>query len=297
MKREKQTALIFLIGGAVTFGFSSLFIKLCLFPATVIASFRMIIAGIVLVPFSYRAFIHLYREKGMSGMIILIIPGILLGLHFQLWVMGIKNTLIATGTFIFSVNPILFAAAERILYKRRVNLPSLISLLMVVTGAVWLFTAGNGKFGRQGDIYCLLATILFVFYLFSAKKLSAGVPHTLFIHLIYLWGGIATLPFIFITGDFYRVVFNDMYSLLFLLLLAIFPTLIGHTSNNYAVRLFSPLFVSFFSLFEPLLSGIAAYIFLHEKPALALYPGYFLLITASVVYLLSEFYAVKFRKN
>lgn len=104
----------------MTFGFSSLFIKLCLFPATVIASFRMIIAGIVLIPFSYRAFIHLYREKSISEMIILVIPGILLGLHFQLWVMGIKNTLIATGTFIFSTNPILFAAAERYLFIVRV---------------------------------------------------------------------------------------------------------------------------------------------------------------------------------
>jgi len=290
IENKQKTALLFLIGGTVTFGFSSLFIKLCSFPVTVIASLRIIIAGIVIIPFAYRSILLVYKKHSLKELLVLIIPGILLGLHFQLWVLGIKNTYIATGTFIFSTNPVLFAVTERLLYKRKAKTSTVISLILVILGALWIFTIGRGRFGQPGDIFCLLATIVFVLYLLSAKKYSRGLTHTSFIHLIYLWGGIAMLPFIFITGDFQRIEFNDMYSYLFLMLLVIFPTLIGHTSSNYAVRYFSPLFVSFFTLFEPLLSSIAAYIFLREKPAPMLYPGYTILITASLTYLLSEIY-------
>ena len=295
MINKQKTALLFLIGGTVTFGFSSLFIKLCSFPVTVIASFRIIIAGIVIIPFACKTIQLLYKNHSLKELLVFIIPGILLGLHFQLWVLGIKNTYIATGTFIFSTNPVLFAVTERLLYKQKIKTSAVLSLLLVIIGALWIFVIGRGKFGQPGDIFCLLATVIFVLYLLSAKKYSRDLTHASFIHLIYLWGGIAMLPFIFITGDFQKIQFNDMYSYLFLTLLVIFPTLIGHTSNNYAVRYFSPLFVSFFTLFEPLLSSITAYIFLRERPALLLYPGYLILITASLTYFLSEIYS-KYKK-
>ena len=286
---KQKTALLFLIGGTVTFGFSSLFVKLCDFPATVIAAVRIIAAGIIIIPFAYTSIISLYKKHSLRELFVLAIPGILLGLHFQAWVWGIKNTYIATGTFIFSTNPVLFAVTEKLIYKRRVKTSTVFSLILVILGGLWIFVIGNGRFGQPGNIFCLLATVIFVLYLLSAKRYSKGLTHASFIHLIYLWGGIAMLPFVFISGDFKIIQFNDTYSYLFLMLLVIFPTLIGHTSSNYAVRYFSPLFVSFFTLFEPLLSSVAAFIFLREKPELMLYPGYIMLITASLIYFLSKF--------
>ncbi|GEM_PF-3483937 len=285
---EKKKAITFLIVGTLSFGFSSIFIKLCRFPPTVIASLRILIAGLLILPLCYgdlkKALATSHRK-----LFLLFIPGLLLGLHFQLWVIGIKLTLVATGTFIFSINPIFFAIGAALFYRERLTLKTIVALLLVLAGSLWLFISKGGGInpdeGMYGAILCFLSMLLFVLYLIAVKQFAGNLPHLVIIHIMYLWGGILTLPITFITGDIYNVNTGDLTSILFLLALVVFPTLIGHTSNNYAVRHFSPLFVSFFTLAEPILSSINAYLILHESPRILEYPSYILFISATILYL------------
>ena len=285
---EKRKAISFLVIGTLSFGFSSVFIKLCKFPPTVIASLRILIAGLVILPFCYRD-LKITLVKSPMKLLLLFIPGLLLGLHFQLWVIGIKLTLVATGTFIFSINPIFFAIGAALFYRERLSLSTTISLVLVLSGSLWLFVSKGGIInpdeGMFGAIICFLSMLLFVFYLIAVKQFASNLPHLLIIHIIYLWGGLLTLPITFVTGDIYNMNLGDITSVIFLLALVIFPTLIGHTSNNYAVRYFSPLFVSFFTLAEPILSSINAYFILHENPNTMEYPAYILFISATILYL------------
>jgi drug/metabolite transporter (DMT)-like permease len=78
----------------------------------------------------------------------------------------------------------------------------------------------------------------------------------------------------------------DTASLLALLGLVLFPTLLGHTAANNAVRHFSPLTVSFFTLLEPVLATVIAALLLGELPAAAQVPAYLLFIAAAVLALL-----------
>jgi drug/metabolite transporter (DMT)-like permease len=199
--RQRRIALLFLAVGAMSFGFSGVLIKLCGFPATVIASFRMILAGLVLTPFCIGQLKNLFRERGLPGFLVLLIPGLLLGLHFQAWVIGLKRTYVASATFIFSINPLFFALFERFLYKRQIPVYTYISLAMVLGGAYWLFASRGGQLGQTGDFLCLLSTLLFVIYLLVSRRVSGDVPHLLYIHVIYLWGGLLTVPFSLAGGD------------------------------------------------------------------------------------------------
>ncbi|MBN1834877.1 MAG: DMT family transporter, partial [Spirochaetales bacterium] len=213
---QRRRALSFLAFGVASFGISGVLIKLCRFPPPVVASFRMILAGAVLAPFCVPAWRRLVSRGGALEVMLLLVPGVLLGLHFHAFVAGLEHTSVASGTFLFSINPVFFALGERFLRRRQVPLHALASLGLVVAGAGWLFVVDHGGLGAAlggsagrggslpGDLLCLLSTLLFVLYLFVSRwvtgtrralgrrgegddgSLAFPVPHHLYIHIVYL---------------------------------------------------------------------------------------------------------------
>ena len=281
-------AILFLSIGAVSFGFSGVLIKICAFPPSVVACFRMILAGLAVAPFCARQMKVFLRKRGISGLMLLFVPGLLLGLHFQAWVIGLRRTYVASATFIFSISPVFFALFERFLYKKRIPLFTYICLALVLAGAYWLFASRGGELGQTGDFLCLLATLLFVVYLLVSRRVSGDVPHLMYIHVVYLGGGLLTLPFALVGGALARVNPGDLGSVFALLALALFPTLVGHTSNNFGVRHLSPLTVSFFTLTEPIIASFTAAIILSEVPSYREFPAYALFLGATALYLLKS---------
>jgi drug/metabolite transporter (DMT)-like permease len=286
LEREQRLALAFLAVGALCGGFASIFIKLCRYPAPVMASLRMLLAGLVLLPFCWRGLRSLVAERGLKGVLPLIVPGLALAAHFQSWVAGVRLTSVANATFIVSINPVFFALFERFFRRQKVPPYGLAALALGLAGALWLFLFGRGRLGQLGDLACLAATLLFVFYLLVSRKVSAGVPHLVYVHLIYFWGGLASLPIALIHGQLAAVRLADTGSLLALLGLVFLPTLVGHTAVNYGVRHLAPLTVSFFSLAEPLVATSAAVLLLGERLAALTLPAYGLLLAATLLYLL-----------
>ena len=286
LSRAQRFALLFLTIGGVSAGFAAIFTRLCAFPASVIASFRLLIAGLVLLPFCWRDLPVLFRDRGLKGFLLLMVPGILLGLHFQLWVLGIKRTYVAAGTFIFAVNPLFFALFSRLLDRRRIGKLTFLCLGLVAAGAVWLLQSGGARLGQWGDLYCFASMLLYVAYLLVSRGVSRGTSHLTYIHVIYLWGGIATLPFALLGGNIRGLVLSDTGSLAALLALALLPTLVGHTAANYGVRHFTPLTVSFFTQLEPVFATLAAIPILAETPAVGEIPAYLMFFSATLLYLL-----------
>ena len=196
-------------------------------------------------------------------------PGLILGLHFHLWVAGVRSTSVATATFIFATNPVLFAIAEVAVYRRRLSATDWCALALAAAGGAWLVARGGGGTGLAGAALCFAATLLFVLYLVASEKVSAGTPHPTFVCLIYLAGGLLTLPIALVRGEAATAAWNDGGAWLALAALALLPTLVGHASNTYAVRFFPPILVSFTTLLEPVLASLAALAVLGERPPAA----------------------------
>jgi len=283
---KKRVVLVFMLIGALTFGFAGVLTRICIFPDTVIASFRILLAGLLLTPFCITGVWKLLKEQGIKSYLLLLIPALLLGIHFQLWVIGLKRTYIAAASFIVTLSPVFFALAERLIFRGRLNKRTYFSLGLVVAGALWLLWVRGGKLGKEGDLFCFASMLFFVIYLLVSQRVSRGIPHLIYIHTIYLWGGLLTLPLTLISGDLAAVRLNDIASLSALMALVIFPSLIGHTALNYGVRYFPPLTVSFFNLLEPVFATITAAIFLSEFPGIGEFPSYILFLSATVIVIL-----------
>jgi drug/metabolite transporter (DMT)-like permease len=75
---------------------------------------------------------------------------------------------------------------------------------------------------------------------------------------------------------------------LWLLLLALIPQLLGHSSLNWALRYLSAAYVSITLLSEPVGSTILAYILLDEKPTSLMIFGAILILTGIYIATQSE---------
>ncbi|MFW6180875.1 MAG: DMT family transporter [Spirochaetota bacterium] len=292
MNRHEQRlrAGAFLAAGALASSSAAVLIKLCGFPPQMIACFRLLIAGLVLLPFCAGSAGGFFARHGPRRFLLTLIPAALLGLHFQLWVLGLQTTLVASAVFIMSINPVFFALAQRFVDRGRLTLRIILALVVVLAGAAWLLYAGGGRLGRTGDLLVFISMLFLVAYLFLSGRLTAGMPHPVYVQVIYLWGGLLTLPFVFAAGVG-DVRWTDISSWLPLLGLVVFPTLIGHTSANYGVRLFTPLTVSFVFLVEPVIASLLALWILDEAPPLYELPAYALFLGASAFYLYTRWRA------
>jgi drug/metabolite transporter (DMT)-like permease len=284
-RKRRTLAVALLCIGILTFGSSSVLIRLCPFPSGIVASLRMLIAGLAILPFVAWRLGPLVRAVGGRRLAALLIPGILLGLHFHLWVAGVRLTTVAAATFIFATNPVLFAAVEVAVYRRRLALPDWLALALVAAGGAWILAVGGGGAGLAGTLLCFASTVVFVAYLVASEKVSRGIPHPTFVCLIYLAGGTLTLPLALLGGGLATAAWTDGGAWLVLAALALLPTLVGHASNTYAVRFFPPILVSFTSLLEPLLSSLAALVVLGERPPAAEMPAYALFAAATALFL------------
>ena len=284
-QQRRPLAIVFLAFGILTFGSSSVLIRLCAFPSGLVASLRMVIAGLALLPFVAGGLGALIPAIGGRRLAALLVPGILLGIHFHLWVAGVRLTTVAAATFIFATNPVLFAIVEVTAYRRRLEWTDWLALALVAAGGAWLLAAGGGGAGLAGILLCFASTAVFVAYLVSSQMVSTGIPHPTYVSLIYLAGGTITLPLALIGGGFATTAWTDGGAWLALAALALLPTLVGHGSSTYAVRFFPPILVSFTTLLEPLLSSLAALVVLGERPPAAELPSYALFAAATALFL------------
>jgi drug/metabolite transporter (DMT)-like permease len=284
--RTRRNALAFLSVGALCTSFAPILIRLCRYPAPAVASLRMLLAGLLLLPFCLGDLRLAFREQGVAGFVRLLAPGLLLSAHFQCWVLSLRHTSVANATFIFSLNPVLFAVVERFGSRRRLAPSALVSLALALAGALWLFLLGGGRLGRLGDLLALAATLLYVSYLLAARRFAGRVPHLAFAQTLYFWGGLAGLAVAALAGSLAEVRPGDAGSLAALAGLVLLPTLVGHTSINYGVRHLAPLTVSFFSLSEPLIATSAAALLLGEPLRPRELPAYGLFLAATLLYLL-----------
>jgi drug/metabolite transporter (DMT)-like permease len=286
MRVPARSALAFLSVGALVGGFAAILIRLCRFPAPAVASLRMLLAGVLFLPFCLGDLRRVWRQAGPAGFLRLLVPGLFLSAHFQCWVLSLQHTSVASAAFLFSLNPVFFALAQRFGAHRRLPGYALASLGLAVAGALCLFLQGGGKLGRLGDLLALASSLLYMGYLLSARRVAGAVPHLAFAQTIYFWGGLAGLPVAWLTGALAGVHLSDTVSLAALAGLVLFPTMVGHTAANFAVRHLKPLTVSFFSLSEPIIATTAALLLLGEAPRLGQLPAYTLFAAATLLYLI-----------
>jgi drug/metabolite transporter (DMT)-like permease len=249
--------------GILAVSTASIFIKLCDAPALIIASYRMILASLLLIPVAAHQ--KLWRQWNGLSFKWGALAGLFLGFHFAFWIGSLKFTSVASSVVLVSTSPVFVGIGGWLFLRERLNLRLSLGILLSVIGS-GLISYGDMATSKEaflGDGMALLGALGASGYFLVGRKLRKDQGLAAYILPAYSTAG-AVL--VLLSLAFQKPFFgysSNTYALF--LLLALIPQLIGHTTFNWALKYLPASMVAITTLGEPIGSSILAYTILGES--------------------------------
>jgi drug/metabolite transporter (DMT)-like permease len=137
-----------------------------------------------------------------------------------------------------------------------------------------------------GDILALAGALAASFYILIGRRLRTRISLISYIFVVYGMAAVVTVVLMFGSGNSPFGYPPTAY--LWLLLIALIPQLLGHSTFNWALGYLSAAYVSIALIGEPIGSMILAYIFLDEIPTTMKIVGAILILTGIFIASLGE---------
>ncbi|MGC8721893.1 MAG: DMT family transporter [Caldisericaceae bacterium] len=259
--------LSILLLGMISVGTASILIKLCNASPIVIATYRMFLSALMVLPVFLLKGLLEAREK--KSQIKDFIPlGILISAHFILWIYSLSYTSVASSTVLVTTNPMFVPIFSFLIYKERTNKRLLLGILIAITGSILIaLAAKNSGISRNfGNLLALLGAVAVSLYLTIGKRVRSNFSLISYIFFVYSFAGIILLAVAVITRQNLFIHSSKTYLLLFLI--ALIPQVIGHTAYNWALKYLSASFIAISILGEPIFATIFAFFILKEVPSI-----------------------------
>lgn len=248
----------------------------------VIAAYRMGLSGLILIPFTLPRYSGEIRRLSRRELLLAAFAGFLLALHFATWILSLEYTTIASSVVLVTTQPLWVALLAPFLLKERLSPFIAFGLLVALVGTVGIgvsdacsqtssglacpplneFTQGRAFWG---DLLALAGAWAGAGYILIGRVLRPKLPLTPYIFLVYGMAGLVLIAMVTVSGH-PAFGFSPMIYL-YLLLLALLPQLLGHSSFNWALAHLPASYVSIALLGEPVGASILAAILLGELPS------------------------------
>ncbi|MDX2160057.1 MAG: DMT family transporter [bacterium] len=254
-------------------------------PALVIAFLRLGLAALVVMPFTLVRYRADLRALTRRDLLVIGTAGVWMALHFAMWVSSLQYVGVLIATVLVTSSPIWTAILEVTFLKARFTRALLYGLAAVLTGNLIISLAGGG--GTLGDQPLLGASLAVGAAIAIAvqRTLSRGVRRRVrvlpFLWLMYGTAALTLLIVVVMAGLPLTGYSPDAY--LWIIMLTIFPQLIGHSSFNYALRYLPATVISLAIQVEPVIATAAAVVVLGEVPLPLQVIGSAVILTGVVV--------------
>jgi drug/metabolite transporter (DMT)-like permease len=267
MAMSRARVLAGLGAGVVVLSFASVLIKLTPAPSIVIAAGRLAIATLVLTPFFWSRWPQRRGELGRLRWPLVIVSGVLLAAHFALWIESLNRTSVASSVVLVAMNPIFVAALSPLILREKVSWRIVLAVVLGAIGAAVI--AGpqlKSAAVTTGNLLALGGALCAGGYLMAGRRVRPGLSLVAYIYIVY---GVAAVLLVLtaLVGGF-RFTGYPWQAYLFILLLALGPQLLGHTSFNWALKYAPAPTVAMAVLGEPVGTTLLAWLILRQPPTL-----------------------------
>tara|TARA_B100000686_G_scaffold341311_1_gene418516 strand:- start:5443 stop:6327 length:885 start_codon:yes stop_codon:yes gene_type:complete len=239
----------------------------------VIGSYRQTFATLLFVPFLIKDKGQEIRALPQQRLVEMAITGVLLGGHFGFFISSVKATSIAASVLLGTCHIVYVAIIGWLFLGERLNSKAIKGTIIALLGIVVLFggdlVQDPGNF--QGNILAFVSGILAGLYYLSGRKLRKEISLPLYAFVVYFFSALTMWSVVIIQDLDYRNLPIEEIQLF--VLMALIPTLLGHTMQNWALGFLPAYVVSISLLSEPVGSGILAWIIFSEIPSIGVFIG------------------------
>lgn len=248
----------------------------------VIAAWRLSLASLILAPVAIVRYRHELRVLNRSEVLLAALSGVFLAIHFATWISSLEYTTVASSVVFVSTSPLWVAILAPLTIREPVSRRVLVGMGLALTGGMIVglsdscslsntgiacpplaeFMAGNAFLG---DFLALIGAFAAAGYFLIGRRLREKVSLIPYVFVVYGMAAVILVVVMLAAGQAPFGYPPKIY--LWLLLLALVPQLLGHSTFNWALRYLSAAYVSITLLGEPVGSAILAYLILDEVPS------------------------------
>ncbi len=258
-----------------------------------IAALRLVFATLLLAPLALTRYRAEVRSMTRRELLLGAFAGLFLAIHFATWISSLEYTTVASSVVLVSTGPLWVALISPFFLREQLTRTALLGLGLAILGGVIIGGAdacrwdsgircvGFDQFvhGRAiwGNSLALMGAWAVSGYLVIGRRLRPSVPLVPYILVAY---GSAAVCLVIAMLAFGETPFGlKPITYFWILLLAIVPQLIGHSTYNWALGFLPAALVAVATLGEPIGSAALALIILNETPGLPALCGGALILT------------------
>ncbi|MCB1757561.1 MAG: DMT family transporter [Gammaproteobacteria bacterium] len=263
--------LLLLLLGVFSASTSFIFIRESSEAPVMLAAYRLLLTVLLLSPLFWRDYQRHYTGTAMQMLRAAFWPGLILGLHFISWIIGVRLTPAANASLIVNLVPLVMPFFMLLFFQEKITRNEIIATLLALFGML-LLSAGDFNISMDyliGDLVCLGSMILFGCYLALGRNSAKYQSIWLYLIPMYLVAGLfcllIALPFSSPVHAY------SGYEILMIAGLSLVPTIIGHTLLNFSMQKFRGQTVSIVNMGQFIFAGIIAWFLYREVPTREFY--------------------------
>lgn len=264
MADRKVNPYFILAIGVISVSASAILVKFSTAPSGVIAFYRLFFSVIFMLPVFLIKYVTELRLITKRDWIFSIIAGVFLAFHFIFWFESLNYTSVASSTVLVTLQPLFAFIGTYIFFKERFSFKAILSGIVAVVGSV-IISWGDFKISGSalfGDILALIACMLVTAYLMFGQTVRKRLSLVTYTFLVYSISTITLFFYVLIVQE--PLLPYGSSDWVYFILLALVPTLLGHTLFNWSIKYLSTSTISMAILFEPVGATILAYYLLSE---------------------------------
>lgn len=272
-----------LIPGVIAVSWAAIIIRACQAPATAIAFYRMFFSALILLPLALTIYRNQFKEFSRRTLLITFLAGFLLGWHFYFWVASLNLTTISASVVLVTTQPVFVAIWSGILLKERIGTRGIIAITLAIIGSTLIagFDFGIKKEYLAGDLLALAGAVMAGTYLFIGRVVRPTVSTFPYIFVVYSVSALTLASILAVTDNLFAVYPVSNY--FYFILLAIVPTLIGHSLYNYTLKHVAAHKVGVSIIGEPIFATIWGILIFAEIPKLTTIAGGLIIIMSLIL--------------
>jgi drug/metabolite transporter (DMT)-like permease len=273
LQKSRNRALVEGISAGILFGTAAVLIRFLKgdVNAFSIAFWRLIIASVAIslvILLSKSSFNKSFLRKGFGRISVL---GILLGLHFILFVSAVLDTTIINATVLVNTTPIWSMFVSSFIFKLRPSRWAIIGILVSFLG-VFIITYADASSATltiqlRGDLEATLAAVVESFYLSYGRETRQKAPLLPLMLTIYL----VSAGTVVVGGVFTASTFTfplEFTVILALISLGILPTAMAHSLYFSSLSNLKSFETATLALLEPVVATLLGILMFAQIPKL-----------------------------